>query len=300
MAFVHCAAWGGAAVAPVPEGARSQPSELTRMIPRDLPVYKDQIMLAAHRGGRGIWPENTLFAFKKAVERWPDVFLEGDLHLSKDGQVVVIHDDTVDRTTDGTGRINDLTLEEIQSFDAGYRFTTDGGETFPFRGQGVRIPTFRELLEGLPNSRIVLELKEGHLLPDAAIALVREYKAENRIIFGSFDAALMNQVREKAPEIMTCYDFTSAYKLVQALRIGGWDEYEPNDSLLTITQEIEKEIKVTAEEIEKMKEKGIVYQIHTINDPQEMREYMDMGVDSILTDRPDLLEQVIAERKAKG
>ena len=115
-------------------------------------------MLVAHRGGSLIAPENTLVAFRSAVETWWADMLEMDAHLTRDGQVVVIHDPTVDRTTDGTGRVADLTLREIQALDAGYRFL-DGAGAYPFRGKGAVVPTLEEVLVAFPNVWVNVECK---------------------------------------------------------------------------------------------------------------------------------------------
>ena len=108
-------------------------------------------LVFAHQGGEGLWPSNTLFAFQKAVELGADV-LDTDMHMTSDGALVLMHDQTVKRTTDSTGAIRDLTLEQIKKLDAAYRFTTDDGQTFPYRGQGISVPTLEELFEAFPKN----------------------------------------------------------------------------------------------------------------------------------------------------
>src|SRR6185295_11685597 len=97
-------------------------------------------LVIAHQGGDGIWPGDTMYAFEKAVEIGADV-LEMDAHITKDGEIVLMHDEAVDRTTDGTGLIEDLTLTEIKQLDAAYKWSNDEGKTFPFRGQRIQVPT---------------------------------------------------------------------------------------------------------------------------------------------------------------
>src|SRR5215470_8949667 len=113
----------------------------------------------AHRGGAHLAPENTLPAFRAAVERWRTDMLELDLHATRDGELVVSHDPTVQRCTDGDGRIADQTFAELQRLDAGFHFSSDGGRTHPFRGQGARMPTFREVLRAFPGLRLNVEVK---------------------------------------------------------------------------------------------------------------------------------------------
>src|SRR5690348_13143818 len=117
----------------------------------------------AHRGDSAHFPENTIPSFDRGLELGADA-IEFDLRVSRDGEVVIIHDPTVDRTTDGTGAVNSLTLAELKDLDAGARFTLDGGQTFPFRGKGLTIPTFDEMLARYTSVPLLIEVK----IPEAA------------------------------------------------------------------------------------------------------------------------------------
>ena len=111
-------------------------------------------LVIAHRGGRGLMPENTITAFKHDDSLGVDV-LEMDLHTSADGHLVIIHYATVDRTTNGSGRVDSLTLAQLTALDAGYRFKGEG-DTFPFRGKGVRIPTLEAVFEAFKHKRLLI------------------------------------------------------------------------------------------------------------------------------------------------
>ncbi|HEX8904757.1 MAG TPA: glycerophosphodiester phosphodiesterase family protein, partial [Longimicrobiaceae bacterium] len=111
-------------------------------------------LLIAHRGGSALAPENTLAAFRRALDWWRADLLEIDVQPTRDGDALVIHDPTVDRTTDGTGHVSAHTVAELRELDAGWRFTPDGGRTFPCRGTGVRLSTLREVLQALPHARV--------------------------------------------------------------------------------------------------------------------------------------------------
>src|SRR4051812_14595546 len=113
-------------------------------------------MLVAHRGGSGLKPENTLAAFLDADGLWNADMIELDVRVTADGHCVVIHDAVVDRTTNGTGPVASMTLDELQSLDAGHQFTPDRGATFPFRGQGIRVPTIQEVFAALPSMRLTI------------------------------------------------------------------------------------------------------------------------------------------------
>src|SRR5690554_1995342 len=123
-------------------------------------LLSDQVLNIAHRGGGLLRPETTLPAFEHALAVGADV-LEFDLHASADGVIVAMHDDTVDRTTEGSGAIKDRSFAELRMLDAGYRFTTDDGQTYPYRGAGIQIPTLEEILLGFPDRYYLMEIKQS-------------------------------------------------------------------------------------------------------------------------------------------
>jgi glycerophosphoryl diester phosphodiesterase len=138
-----------------------------------------------HRGNAAHAPENTLESFRQAVALGVDA-LELDVRLSSDGHVVVIHDPTVDRTTDGTGRVARSSLESLRSVDAGARFTPDGGKTFPYRRRGITIPTFAEVLSAFPSMPFLIEIKAREAAAPTR-QLIEAHGAEARCIVASFD-----------------------------------------------------------------------------------------------------------------
>ncbi len=149
----------------------------------------------AHRGGSGLAPENTLVAYENGLALGADA-LELDIHTTRDGQIVVIHDDTIDRTTDGVGLVATYTLDELRRFDAGYRFTADGGQTYPYRGQGVTIPTLREVFTRFPDVRVNIDLKQD--TPTSAALfweLLQAMDAADRVLVGAFEPATMTTFR---------------------------------------------------------------------------------------------------------
>ena len=258
--------------------------------------FAKPMLLGAHRGGERLWPESTMVAFKSAAERWPDILLEGDAQVSADGHLVLLHDDTVDRTTDGAGRAEDMTLAQMRALDAGYRFTRDGGNTFPYRGKGLTIATLGEVLEALPDSRFLIELKNQPGVAEAAVDVLRKAKAFDRVALASFNAALIQKARELEPSLIACFDFINGMSLLKNLRDGPWDTYRPDARILAVDRRLMARFKLTAEEIAALRDKGIGVLIHTINSADQMRRYIDMGMACVLTDRPDLLADVIAER----
>ncbi|GMV09171.1 MAG: glycerophosphoryl diester phosphodiesterase [Gemmatimonadota bacterium] len=142
-----------------------------------------------HRGNRAHAPENTIESFRQAVALGADA-LEFDLRLTRDGEVVVIHDPTVDRTTDGVGRVAELTLAELRGLDAGATFSTDGGKTHPYRGRGIGIATLAEVLESLDATPMLLEIKVAEAAA-ATRAVIERMGQESRCIVSSFQAGAL-------------------------------------------------------------------------------------------------------------
>lgn len=256
-------------------------------------AHTRSILLGAHRGGMHLWPQNTLVAFREASERWPDVLLELDVHMTMDGHVVVIHDDTVDRTTNGSGLVNRMTLAEIRALDAAWHFTLDGGKSYPWRGKGVQIPTLREALEAAPDHLFLIEMKDGHDIARATVEEIRKAGAEARCILAAMPPAFIEEAKELAPEIATCYDFLSAMVMITALREGDWERYEPIHDMLALSTTLKHRFDLTPEEIADIREKGILVLFFTINDTEEMLRLLEIGVDAILTDAPDKLAEII-------
>jgi glycerophosphoryl diester phosphodiesterase len=150
----------------------------------------DSRLVIAHRGESAHAPENTLEALRRGVEAGADA-IEFDLRLTADGEVVVMHDPTVDRTTDGSGPVWALTLRRLQELDAGYRFAPEGKAEFPFRGAGLRVPSFREVLEAFPDTPLLIELKEPEAAGPARALIERHEAAERVLVDSAVPAALV-------------------------------------------------------------------------------------------------------------
>jgi len=258
-------------------------------------ITRASLRLCAHRGGSALWPENTLLAFTEVSKRFPGTLLESDARLTADGQVVLMHDETVDRTTNGHGEVSAMTLAELKALDAAWHFSPDGGQTFPCRGQGITVPTFAEALEALPESLFLIEIKGGAALPAAMVELLRRMGAQDRVILASFHEGLMGYIRKTAPEIATCFTYGSGIRMLQALRSGDWAGYTPEDTLLALPDDLERHYALAADEVRAIQGKGVFVQVHTVNSREEMLRLLRLGVDSIITDHPDVLAEVIAE-----
>lgn len=248
----------------------------------------------AHRGGALLAPENTLPAFREAVERWRTDMLELDVHASRDGELVVSHDPTLQRCTDGHGRISEHTLAELQRLDAGFQFTPDGGSTFPFRGQGIRLPTFREVLRAFPGVRLNVEVKTEATGIEAAVAsLIRAEGAVNRVCLGSELDPLGERLVAAAPEVCAFYPRDALTALVLALKSGDAPPDDPRFQVLDMPLDYGEVRLVDGPFLEGTRRMGRWVNVWTVDDPATMRELVGLGVGGIMTDRPDLLRAVL-------
>ncbi|HZI18705.1 MAG TPA: glycerophosphodiester phosphodiesterase [Pyrinomonadaceae bacterium] len=250
----------------------------------------------AHRGGSGLRPENTLAAFEHALALGSDI-IELDVRATADGELVVMHDATVARTTDGAGAVSALTLAEIKRLDAGYRFTADGGRSFPFRGRGVAVPTLEEVLTSFPEARMVIEPKDeaGGAAAKLCEAL-RGRGAGGRVIVGSFRESNLEEFRRACPEVATSASTTEALRFLAAQKAGVAESLSPRVQALQVPVYFGGMRVLTRDFVERAR--GLNLKVHawTVNDPEEMRRLVEAGVDGIMTDYPDRLLELTERR----
>src|SRR5215211_1592756 len=171
-------------------------------------------LVIAHQGGDGLWPGDTMYAFERAVEAGADV-LEMDAHITRDGRIVLMHDEVVDRTTDGTGTIEELTLAELKKLDAAYQWSNDDGKTFPYRGLGIQVPVLEELFDKFPRTRYVIEIKLTQNPIDKPLCdLIRQYNMQGHVMVASFHDDAMQNFRATCPEIATSASRTEVRNFV--------------------------------------------------------------------------------------
>ena len=246
-------------------------------------------VVLAHRGWRGLYPENTMLSFRKAAEL-PIDGLEIDIHQTKDGVIVVCHDDTVDRTTDGNGRIQDHTLAELQQLDAGYRFTPDGGKTFPYRGQGIVIPTLAEVFETFPNLWINIDIKqETPSMVQPFADLIRKHNVAHRLCVGSFSNKTVAAFRRACPEVArtASHAETVRWYALSKLRL---DHFYWGDGQVLQIPEVDEDSGlrlVTRRTVQAAHRKNIAVHVWTVNELADMQRLLDMGVDGLISDYPD-------------
>lgn len=258
------------------------------------------VLVIAHRGGKGLAPEGTMAAFDNAASLEVDVF-EYDTHMTSDGHLVVIHDDTVDRTTNGSGKINEMSLEDVQLLDAGYNFVDDAGE-YSFRDKGVYIPTVEEMFQKYPNMRHLIELKDTNApeLYDDVIEelwrLIQKYNMEDNVMVGSFTHSINERFEEVSwgeIPIGAGEDAVRDFATKHVAYLNGLASSSV-DSLQLPTESDGYDL-TTNNLIQSAKARGMSVYYWTINDKETMRELVEKNVDGIMTDYPNLLIEVLEE-----
>lgn len=231
----------------------------------------------AHRGYSGKYPENTMLAFEKAIEVGVDG-IELDVQLTKDGEIVIIHDETIDRTTDGSGYVVDYTYEELSKFNANYKFKEMGFN---------KIPTLREYFELVKNLEIVtnIELKTGinqYLgIEEKVLKLIREYNLEKRVIISSFNHFSVMKMKKLAPDLK--YGFLSEDWIIDAGKYTashGVQCYHPRFNNLI------------PEVIEELKKYNLEINTWTVNEEKDMRYLYSKEIDVIITNYPELAKKI--------
>ena len=241
----------------------------------------------AHRGGRGLWPENTLHAFRKAADLGVDV-LEMDIRQTADGVLVVLHDETVDRTTDGSGPVAALTLARLRELDAGYRWSPDGDRTHPHRGQGLTVPSLREVFSALPRARMNLEIKaRGPTLSEPLCALIREHGMEHRVVVASFGQDAMDAFRAACPQVATAATADEARRFFRLTALFLDPLFEPRAEALQVPERLGNLEVLTPGFLRAARRLNLKIDVWTVNEPEDMKRLIALPVDGIMTDYPD-------------
>ena len=245
---------------------------------------KFPIMVIAHRGFSGAAPENTLIAFQKGIEIGSDM-IELDVHLSRDGEIVVIHDETLERTTNGKGMVADHTLKELKKLDAGSSF----GPQFA----GEKIPTLKEVLD-LAKGRVLVNIEiknpthQRHSITELSEKTLREVEKAgimDKVIYSSFNPASLDWIKGKEPRAWTAFLFHRPWNSLRDIPVS--QDY----AVLNL-----RNIHLTREKIAEIKKSGKKINVYTVNPEEEIRQFADWGVDGIITNYPDRLVKILQKR----
>ena len=247
--------------------------------------------LFAHRGASGEAPENTRVAFERAV-KLGIAFLEMDCHATADGEIVICHDASLERTTNGEGAICDQAFSALEQLDAGFHFSLDG-RTHPFRGRGIRLPRLIDVLRAFPATRVNLEVKSSN--PDAAaevVRIVRGERATERVLLAAEKHEVLESIRRLDPGTALGSSTQDVLDLFQAIRAGTVDRFVPRGHALQIPTQAFGHDLITPEMLGAAKRVELAVHVWTINDPDVMRDLLARGVDGLMSDHPSRLLEV--------
>ena len=274
-------------------------SFLAKPIP-DHPYFNPAgFMVIAHRGGRSLGPENTIYTFRRAVDLGVDA-LEIDVHLTQDKHLAVIHDKTVDRTTNGSGAVAGYKLADLQKLDAGYRWSADKRNPFPLRGKGIKIPSLAEVFQAFPQMRINIEIKDPK--PAAITSLCRTIQDHNRsqkVMIASFDAGALNKFRSICPAVATSAGASEAIWFYWLQKMHMESTVSPNAQALQVPENYGDLHVANKRFVEAAHARNMRVQVWTVNDIDSMKRLLKQGVDGIMTDYPQHLLEILAIHEKK-
>lgn len=267
----------------------------------------ERTLTIAHRGGMYLWPENTVLAIENAIEAGADV-VEIDVDVTADDELVLVHDETVDRTTDGTGPVAEMTLDELKSLDAGYEFPPPRDDEYveavsehewlppeephPFRDEGIEVPTLEEVLETVPSDvPLLIECKRERPPPPRMAALLRSYDRVESTLVGAFETAYLERMRETLPAIETGLGASEVRQFLTTTRASE-RRYDPDGEFLFAPHRM-----IRPSLVERAHRNGMSVLPWTVNAPDEMQRLVDAGVDGILSNDPVLLGEELPARK---
>lgn len=246
----------------------------------------------AHRGSRILWPENTWHAFDHAVEDFGYRYVETDVQVTADGIVVVFHDDTLERCTNGVGKVKEWRWEDLRYLDAAYNFSPDE-ESFPLRGAGIGISRLDDTFDRYPDLCLNIDLKAKG--SEWAVAeVVKRMARQDAVLVGAFsDQRVARFRRITKGRVATAVGPRDSIAMYAASRVG-WSMSTGGDAF----QLPYKTKGVAADQrlIDAVHKAGKQIHLWTVNDRHEMEKFLDLGVDGIVTDRPDILNEVMEER----
>ena len=251
--------------------------------------------LFAHRGASALAPENTMESFRLARSAGVP-YLELDVHLTADGHVVVIHDNSVSRSTGRRGRVERMSLSEIRRLDAGHEFTLDRGRSFPYRGQGLRIPTLEEVLQDFPEARITVEIKKTRKGIGAAVLdVIRRCHAMERVLVASHEHQHLQEFRSLDGDVPTGFSKTEVRGFLARVRGGDTSSYHAPGNALQVPEYFGLRRVTSVALIEAAHRLGLEVHVWTVNEPVHMKRLLRWGVDGIMTDDPARAMASVAE-----
>lgn len=261
-------------------------------------IHVEYPIVLAHRGGMDLAPEHTMIALEKAFELGVDGF-EIDIRLTKDEEIVLFHDESIDRTSDGTGLVKDYTLEELKQFNFGYHFR-DLNNEYPYREEKVEIVTLREVFERFPDTYINIDIKdspetyEGSLMPSKLWRLIEEYNAENRVVVTSFYSEQVDRFNLYSQDKVALGAGESDVKKAYAAFTSQFGHfYSPKVDVFQLPTKSGIISLDSARFISYLSNYNIPVHYWTINDEETILKLLKNGAKGIITDRPDIVVPIV-------
>lgn len=252
------------------------------------------IRAIGHRGAAGVAPENTIEAIEHGLAGGADA-IELDVHVAACGTLVAIHDDTLDRTTDGSGPVEQLNLQQLRALDAGFRFTPDHGLSYPYRRAGIRIPTLDEAAEAGGDLPMIIEVKSSGA--GRALATWLEGRSDlDRFLVGGFNHAAVAPAAAAAR--WRCATRQDLKPFVLRGKLGLSPRVSPEITAFMVPVRKGMLRIVTRRFVRRAHDLGIGVYVWTVNRPADMRALLDLGVDGLISDIPARVRRIAAESSA--
>jgi glycerophosphoryl diester phosphodiesterase len=257
----------------------------------------NEFNVIAHRGGRGLGPENTLAVFQLSLEKGADI-LEMDVRSTSDNHLIVLHDATVDRTTNGSGTANEMSLIQLKKLDAGYRWSNDGGKSYPFKNRGITIPTLSEVFKAIDRIRLIIEIKENQpIISQRLCSEIRHHRRIPSVLVASIHSQVLNKFRTICPDVATAASPSEAMWFFYLSRIGLTAMYSPQENALLVPKIFKGRQVITNQFLSAAHHRHLKVAVWTVNSKKDMRKLIAMGVDGIITDYPERLVKIFKNKK---
>jgi glycerophosphoryl diester phosphodiesterase len=272
---------------------------LAKPVPDHPYFIPDEFLVIAHRGGLSLGPESTLYTFRNAVKLGVDV-LEMDVRSTRDGRLIILHDDTVARTTNATGSVQDYTLVELKKLDAAHRWSPDNGQTYPLRNKGIKIPTLPEVFKAFPQTKINLEIKETQSSTIQSLCrLIRDHQMTTNVVVASYDTDSLKEFRSLCPQVATSAGASEAMLFYGIQKVYLEAAYSPDAQAIQVPETLRNLRVVNRRFIEAAHARNMRVQVWTVNDVDAMQRLLNLGVDGIMTDYPRRLMELLKNSKSE-
>ncbi|WP_160152600.1 glycerophosphodiester phosphodiesterase [Microbulbifer sp. ALW1] len=257
-------------------------------------------LVVAHgdEGGRGLFPGNTLLYLREMVALGVDA-VEMDLHLTADSHLVMLHDGTLERTTDGKGMVASKTLAELKSLNAAYHWSPDG-ERYPYRENPQPLATIDEVLAEFPHTPLIIELKDSdHRAAEVLARVIQRAGCETRVIVSSFHRGVIRRFRNLCPQVATGATLPEALLFFAAQCLFAERRLRSAYQTMQLPCRYYGLPVFTRRFVQAARRCGLHLAVWTVNDLESMKKYINQGLDGIVTDRPDRLLSILDSRFRK-